>query len=57
MPISFATDPRYIQPRAYYIDEDHRFDKLPPVGDGQWDDNVDEHAPETDVPMPQLGRS
>jgi len=55
---SSVADRRYIQPRAYWSEEDHRFDKLPMVGEGAWDDaNMDDTAPETDVPMPHIGRS
>jgi hypothetical protein len=49
---------RYVQPRAYYQVEDHRFDKLPMVGEGQWDDPMEEDtAPETNVPMTQFIRN
>jgi len=53
---------RYVQPRAYFVDEDHRFDKLPAVGSGQWEDEMnaldaDETAPETNVPMTQIVRN
>ena len=44
------------------MDEDHRFDKLPAVGSGQWEDEMnaldaDETAPETNVPMTQIVRN
>ena len=50
----------YIQPRAHFEEEDHRFDKLPMVGEGTWDDPVEEEgdiAPEVDVPMTQIVRN
>src|SRR5437762_13426865 len=31
-----GVDVRYVQPRGYFLLEDHRFDKLPMVGEGQW---------------------
>lgn len=50
----------YVQPRAYFEEEDHRFDKLPMVGEGTWDDSAEEEgdvAPEVDVPMTQIVRN
>jgi hypothetical protein len=53
---------RYVQPRAYFQLDDHRFDKLPMVGEGTWDDNEDAlrgmeyTAAETDLPMTQIIR-
>lgn len=55
-----GVDVRYVQPRAYFELEDHRFDKLPMVGEGQWDDPINfarETAPETNVPMTQIVRN
>jgi len=49
---------RYVQPRAWWSEDDHRFEKLPVVGEGAWEDeNMDDTAPETDVPLPYVGRS
>jgi len=46
---------RFVQPRAYFQLDDHRFDKLPMVGEGAWDDTGnDDTAPTTDVPMTQI---
>src|ERR1700736_1469156 len=53
-----ATNDRYVQPRAYFKLEDHRFDKLQMVGEGQWDEQVnsaqDHIAPVTDMPMAEI---
>jgi len=50
----------YVQPRAYFKLEDHRFDKLQMVGEGQWDEQVnsaqDDIAPVTDMPMAEIVR-
>ena len=51
---------RYVQPRALFEEEDHRFDKLPMVGEGTWDDPVEDEgdvAPEVDVPMTEIVRN
>jgi len=51
---------RYVQPRGYFQLEDHRFDKLPMVGEGQWEDALnalDDNAPVTNVPMTQIVRN
>lgn len=56
LPVS-DVDVRYVQPRAYFQLDDHRFDKLPMVGEGQWDDPIilaNETAAETNVPMTQI---
>lgn len=50
---------RYVRPRAIFEEEDPRFDKLPMVGEGTWDDPVEDEgdvAPEIDVPMAQIVR-
>ena len=55
-----GVDVRYVQPRAYFQLEDHRFDKLPMVGEGQWDDPIllpHEAAPQTNVAMTQIDRN
>ena len=61
MLIRDSADVRYIQPRAYFKLEDHRFDKLPMVGEGQWDDALplegDDSVPQIDVPMAQIVRN
>jgi hypothetical protein len=48
---------RYVQPRAYFELEDHRFDKLPMVGEGTWDDPAEDTAPEINVRMTPIIRT
>lgn len=61
-PCQMLLTARYVQPRAYFVQEDHRFDKLPVVGSGQWEDEMnaldaDDTAPETNVPLTQIVRN
>jgi len=47
----------YVQPRAYFEIDDHRFDKLRPVGEGQWDEIMPDLALEREVPMTEIKRN
>jgi hypothetical protein len=57
---SNSFDNRYVQPRAYFKLDDHRFDRLPMVGEGQWEDHVnpaqEDTTPVTDMPMTEIVR-
>jgi hypothetical protein len=46
----------YVRPRAYFEIDDHRFDKLPGVGEAGWNRPV-LLARETEVPMTEIARN